>query len=25
RVTRWGVTSRLGLGEEDQPRDAVSA
>jgi dolichol-phosphate mannosyltransferase len=25
RVTRWGVTSRLGFGEEDQPRDAVSA
>jgi len=25
RVTQWGVSSRLGLGEGDQPRDAVSA
>jgi dolichol-phosphate mannosyltransferase len=25
RVTRWGLTSRLGLGEEGRPRDAVSA
>jgi dolichol-phosphate mannosyltransferase len=24
RVTRWGLSSRLGLGEEDQPRNAVS-
>jgi dolichol-phosphate mannosyltransferase len=25
RVTRWGLSSRLGLGEEDRPQNAVSA
>ena len=25
RVTRWGLASRLGLGEQDYPRDPVSA